>query len=212
MKHLIITISRQYGSGGRIIGELVAKELGIQFYNRNLIDMIAHESGLDSGYIENWERQVNSPIIWGFSGAVPRMRGYVSQSMQKAYYSNEDKMFAAQSKIIQQIAQEGSCVIVGRCADYILRDYAKILNVMIYADESSRVFRLYNEYGERTGDICKLLATVDRGRANYYRRHTDRSWGVRQNYNLMLDSGYLGIETCVALVVSAAKAKAKEIV
>ena len=138
MKKIIITISREYGSGGRQIGQRVARELGIDFYNRNLIDMVAKESGLAAEYIDKMEEKLSSRFIWGQT---------LGWRMPGGYYSNEDKMYITQSNIIRDVAAKGPCVIVGRCADYVLSGREEAMNVFVRADLDSRLQRLVNEYG-----------------------------------------------------------------
>lgn len=190
MENLIITISREYGSGGRLIGEKVAQKLGIAFYNHNIVDMIAHESGFDKEYIRHWEKQVSSPVIWGV----------VPTKYHREYYINLGKMHAAQTKIIREIAEKGSCVIVGRCADYILREHKPILNVLIHADKQARVARVQKEYKEQ--DAKRIVEAVDRGRKNYYEQNTGRIWGDGRNYDLVLDSETYGIDGCVDMILA----------
>ncbi|MCH3914868.1 MAG: cytidylate kinase-like family protein [Acidaminococcaceae bacterium] len=202
----IITISREYGSGGRTIGEEVAKRLGFAFYNHNMIDLIAHKSGLDKGYIENWEQQVSSPSIW--DNLFVQSRGVFSRDVSSSYYYNMGKMFVVQSQIIREAAQKSSCVFVGRCADYILRDYEHSIHILIYADEKLRLERVTTEYNEK--DAFQLLERVDQGRRNYYNQFTNQIWGDYHNYDLMLDSGSLGIKKCVDLIVAAQAEKKEE--
>lgn len=201
MGNTVITISREYGSGGRLIGERVAKTLGFEFYNHNMIDMIAHESGLDRGYIEHWERQVSSPGIW--KNFLAGHKGGFTSSFRSEYYFSMGRMFAVQSKIILEAAQKGSCVIVGRCADYILRGHKPGLRVLIHADKDVRLDRIKNEYGEK--DAKNALDAVDRGRKIYYEQHTGRVWGDYRGYDLSLDSSTIGLESCVDLITAAAR-------
>lgn len=200
---MIITISREYGSGGRIIGEKTAETLGFEFYNHNMIDMIAHESGLDRDYIEHWERQVSSPSIW--KSFLAGHKGGFNNSFHGEYYCNMGKMFSVQSRIIREAAEKSSCVIVGRCADYILREYRPSLHVLIHADKETRLNRIAGEYKEENAP--KALEAVDKGRKSYYAQNTGRVWGDYRGYDLILDSGTLGVDGCAELIVEAAKKK-----
>lgn len=204
MEKVIITVSREYGSGGRLIGEIAAKKLDIPFYNHNLIDMVAHETGLAAGYIDHWEEQVSSPRLWGIP--MPRGAGAGAAAvLSMNYYSNEDRMYAAQSRIIREIAAKGSCVIVGRCADYILKDNSSVLRVFIHADKEIRLRRIREEYGETDEKGAEgKIRLIDRGRAAYYKKHADGIWGDCHNYHLTLDSGLLGPSMCAELIVQAA--------
>ena len=201
MEKIIITISREYGSGGRQIGEKVARELGIDFYNRNLIDIVAKESGLAAEYIDRQEERLSSRFIWGpaMSWRLP------GAAYAGGYYSNEDKMYITQSNIIRDVAAKGPCVIVGRCADYVLRGYERAMNVFIRADLDSRLERLVHEYGVDAKTAAATAQNTDKGRANYYRHYTDMRWGEMSHYHLAVDSSLYGIEGAVHLIVEAAK-------
>ena len=227
MGKVIITISREYGSGGRIIGQRVAELLGIPFYSRNIIDMIAHRSGLDKEYIERFEQYVSSPEIWGIRGVISHIRGDIpagwsnwgltgmlprseedsSAGWSKRYYSDENRMYIVQSNIIRELAKESSCVIVGRCANYILRDQPCCLNVMIRADAESKEQRIRDEYKGEEANIFRVMKAVDKCRATYYNRHTGRTWEDYTNYDLVLNSGLFGLEGCAKLIADAAKEK-----
>lgn len=201
MKHLTIAISREYGSGGLQIGEAVAKRLGLPIYDRNRIDQIAHERGLDQLYIFDWHPHVCSTAIWGADD--PKQRGWGRQA-KPYYYTNEQTMFSIQSQLIYELAEAGPCVFVGRCADYVLK-HQPCLRVFIHADEDSRALRIYNEYLVRTGYLAEKIWCVDRGRAAYYKRNTGHTWGDRTRYHLFLDSGFLDMEGCVEAILSAAQ-------
>ena len=177
---IIITICREYGSGGRQIGEEVAKRLDIPYYNRNLIDMVAKESGFASGYIDKFEEHVSSPLIWGIP--MPRANMAFAGLAVQNYYSNEEKMFEAQSKIIRDIAKKGSCVIVGRCADYLLKDEPGCYRVFIHSEAKHAV------------------KTIDRNRNAYHKKYAGYAWDDCHNYHLTVNSGLLGIERSVDLI------------
>lgn len=190
MKHRIITISREFGSGGRTIGREVAAKLGIPCYDQELIEKIAEESGLTREYIaERGEYSAHG----GFLGSALAERDRSGHSLQ-------DDLWVVQFKVIQKLAVEGPCVIIGRCADYILRDKADCLTVFIHSNMEHRAKRIVEQYGERSDSPEKRLKDKDKRRAAYYQFYTDRKWGAVQNYHITLDSGVLGIETCVDLV------------
>ena len=200
MEHSIITISREYGSGGGRIGELAAEILGVPCYGRGELDQLAHERGLDREYISQWKEHTSDPFIWGVrelpaQGWLPRR--------EPAYYINEEKMIQVQSRLIQELAQAGPCVFVGRCAGFVLHDFPNCLQVRVVSDENSRGLRIYNEYQERTGSLAAKMWTVDQGRAAYYRRCTGRLWDDVRSCHLVLDSGALSQEGCAQLIVSA---------
>lgn len=190
MKNRIITISRQFGSGGRTIGKEVAKKLGIPCYDQELIDKIAEDSGLAAEFVaEHTENTVYSTLI-------------ASAFNTYSATATQDYLWEIQLRLITKLADEGPCVIVGRCADYILRDKADCLNVFIHSDMQSRAHRIVNLYGQKDDSPEKRLIKKDKRRAAYYRFYTDLEWGDVKNYHIALDSGALGIEKCVDLIVS----------
>lgn len=189
----IITISREFGSGGRTIGKEVAEKLGIPCYDKDLIEKIAEETGYAKTYIaDEGEYAPNSnSLAYMFIG-----RGLDG-------LSNADKIWIAQKKVIEELAEKGACVIVGRCADYVLRERKDVLNVFVYADKKYRAERIVKQYGESDVEPEKRLADKDKKRKLNYKYFTEQEWGKRQNYHLSIDSGFLGIEKSVALIVEA---------
>ena len=190
MKHKIITISREFGSGGRTIGRKVAEELGIPCYDSELIQEIARESGFAESYIKDAGEYAPS----GFLSSV-----FVNRSFGA---TNEDYLWEIQQKIILNLADKGPCVIVGRCADYILREKADCLNVFVHADLDFRAERIVKEYGEREESAEQRLKNKDKRRAAYYRFYTETKWGDVRNYHITLDSGKFGIDRCVEIIKS----------
>lgn len=190
----IITISREFGSGGRTIGKEVASQLGIPCYDKELIEKIAEETGYAKEFVETeGEHAPNtSKLSYMFLG-----RGIDG-------LANADHIWMAQEKVIKELAEKGPCVIVGRCADYILKDRKDCMHVFIYADQEFKADRIVQKYGERTLNPEKRLAEKDKKRKLNYKYFTEREWGKRQNYQMCLDSGYLGIEKTAALIVAAA--------
>lgn len=187
MKNRVITISREFGSGGRTIGKNVAKELGIPCYDSELIEKIALESGFDEKYV--------SEIGENSKGR------FLSVFFNRAYGpNNEDYVWETQCKIIKELAQKGPCVIVGRCADYILRDTADCLKVFIHADKSYRAERVVKIYGETDVSIEQRLKEKDKRRAAYHRFYTNMKWGDSKNYDVCLNSGSIGIGKCVEII------------
>ncbi len=190
MKNRVITISREFGSGGRTIGKNVAEALGIVCYDNELIQKIAAESGFNADYIENAGEYAPGGVI---SSAFSR-RGFGQ--------TNADYLWKIQYSIIEQLAAKESCVIVGRCADYILRGKADCLRVFIHADVRFRAERIVKVYGERDESPEQRVRDKDRRRAAYHRFYTDMKWGHAQNYDLTLNSGTLGIDRCVQIIQS----------
>ncbi len=193
MKHRIITIGREFGSGGRTIGWEVAQRLGIPCYDQELIEKLAEESGLSKDYIKN-ESEYASHSSWT---AVA-----FSSVRSLGVPSNQDYLWSIQRKIILELGEKEDCVIVGRCADAILEDTADLLKVFIHADFASRSKRIVEKYGETEEPTEKRLRDKDKRRALYYQFYTDREWGAIDNYHVILDSGVLGIEKCVDIIAS----------
>lgn len=197
MSNKIITFSREFGSGGRTIGKEVAAKLGIPCYDAELLEKIAEESGFAKEYVaEHGEYAAGrSWFSHAFSG-----RDYNGHSYQ-------DDLWTLQQKFIRELAEKESCVIVGRCADYILKDTADCLRVFIHADMESRAKRIVEQYGERSESPEKRLRDKDKRRASYYQFYTNMKWGAVQNYHISLDSGALGIETCVNIIAELYRAQ-----
>ncbi|MBB5182759.1 AAA family ATPase [Catenisphaera adipataccumulans] len=186
----IITISREFGSGGRTIGKKVAEQLGIPCYDEELINRLAEASGMSEDFVkENSEYTVSGN--W-FANALAGRNMYG--------HSPQDDLWRIQSKIIYELAEKGPCVIVGRCADYLLRGKADCLTVFIHADPKFRAKRIVEVYGEREEAPLKRVKDKDKRRKAYYQFYTDSTWGDAENYHIALDSGVLGIDTCVDLI------------
>lgn len=186
----IITISREFGSGGRTIGKQVAERLGIPCYDSEILEKIEKESGFVKEYIAEHGEYANGG---NWISQVLFARDYQGHSCR-------DDLWAIQSKIILELAEKGPCVIVGRCADYILKCKADCLRVFIYSDMESRAKRIVEQYGERSESPEKRLKDKDRRRAAYYQLYTDMKWGNVRNYHISLNSGALGIEKCVDII------------
>ncbi len=196
MRKIVVTISREFGSGGRKIGELLAQSLGISFYDKALIDMAAEKSGLSKEFIESREQQMNSSLLYMLT-----MNNYYSNAMlSKDILSPQDSLFITQGKLIKSIAEKESCVIVGRCADYILRKRDDCLNLFIYADMENKVKRAVEEYGIAPDNAENELRKNDKARATHYHHYTGRSWGDVHNYHMCLSSSMLGVEGTAAML------------
>lgn len=187
MNH-IITISREFGSGGRTVGKKVAEQLGIPCYDSELIQKIAEESG----FAENYVKEAGEYTPGGFLSSALSNRAFGP--------TNEDILWEIQCRVISELAEKGPCVIVGRCADYILQDKAECLKVFIHADMAFRAKRIVEVYGEREQSPEQRLRDKDKKRAANYEHYTGREWGRSQNYTLTLNSGAIGVERCVDLL------------
>ena len=194
----IITISREFGSGGHSIAEAVARKLGYRFFDRELVNQVAERSGFSPEFIEESGEYASAKNSLLF--AIATANQYTMNGI-----SMLDKLYIEQTKIIEEIAQEGNCVIVGRCSDYILREYEDCLHVFIHADMKSRAKRIVERFGEQERSAEKRLSEKDQKRKVYYKNYTGRSWGQAQNYDLCLNSGVLGSERCVELIAAACK-------
>lgn len=198
---LIITIGREYGSGGRQIGEAVAKALGIGYYDKKIISMAAEKSGLSHEFIANNEQRVRSGLMQNLAASAVYSGGYFSSQ----YLPLSESIFISQAQVIRDIAARESAVIVGRCADYILADRENTINVFIHAPAEARVKRIMELYHMDEAAAMKAIITSDKERGNHYFRYTDRKWGKAQNYDICINSALMGMEKTVEMLVSMAK-------
>ena len=199
MSKRVITISREFGSGGRTIGKTVADQLGVAYYDKELVKKLAVESGLDEHFIEEEGEAAPGRSLLSYSLAARGMQGALNGM------TIDDFLWTVQNKIVMELAEKEPCVIVGRCADFILRERDDCLHVFIHADKKARADRVVRLYGETDKKIEKRLEDKDRKRKTYYRNYTDLEWGMSQNYHLSLDSSFLGVEKCGELIVGIAK-------
>ena len=195
MAKRIITISREFGSGGRFIGEEVAKKLGIAYYDKNIIGQIAEKSGLSPEYIqENAELSPKKGLFaYAFSG-----RDITGKSV-------EDMVYEAQRNIILELAEKEPCVIIGRNADYILKDRDDMLNVFIHGDMPEKIKRITGLYNVKEKEAVKMMADTDKRRRTNYNFYTDQSWGKASNYTLCLNSSQLGYDRCEMIIMECVK-------
>lgn len=208
----IITISREYGSGGRLIGKLVAESLGYDFYDKEIIDMAAQESGLSPDFIKKTEQNLSSGFLYNlllgssYSGTANGASSINGTQMLPL----ADQVFNAERKVILDLAKKGNCVIVGRCADYILNtsdevDSKSLLNVFIYGNLEEKLKRIENLYKEPEQAAKKTIQQIDKRRANHYNTFTEATWGDRKNYDIMINSSTAGIEETARLISEIAK-------
>lgn len=200
--HTVITIARQYGSGGREIGEMLAKKLDIPYYDKELIALAAKKSGFSEEVFRKADEKATSSLLYslvmgsyGFGGGVAGMNDMPIN----------DKLFLIQADIIRKAAEQGSCVIVGRCADYVLRERKDCLRVFIHADRDSRLRRAVEKYGVDPAKVSDHLTKQDKQRANYYNFYTNRKWDALSNYDLTLDSSAFTPEQAVDLIIQASE-------
>ena len=195
MAKRIITISREFGSGGRFIGEEVAKKLGIAYYDKNIIGQIAEKSGLSPEYIqENAELSPKKGLFaYAFSG-----RDITGKSV-------EDMVYEAQRNIILELAEKEPCVIIGRNADYILKDRDDVLNVFIHGDMPEKIKRITGLHKVEEKEAVKMMADTDKRRRTNYNFYTDQNWGKASNYTLCLNSSQLGYDRCEMIIMECVK-------
>lgn len=198
----VITIARQYGSGGREIGEMLAQKLGVPYYDKELIALAAKKSGLSEEVFRQADERATSSLLYslvmgtyGFGGGVAGMNDMPIN----------DKLFLIQADIIRKAAEKGACVIVGRCADYVLRERKDCLKVFIHADRDSRLRRAVEKYGIDPAKVSDFLTKKDKQRANYYNFYTNKKWDSMQNYDLTIDSSVFTSEQAVELIIRAAE-------
>ena len=207
-----ITISREYGSGGRLIGKMVAEQLGYAFYDKEIIDMAAEESGLSADFIKKTEQNLSSGWLYNLllgTSYAGTSAGGVGQPVGQANLPLADQIFNAERKIIIGLTKE-PCVIVGRCADYILSTSDQVnnkdlLNVFIYADIDAKLKRIEEIYKESESAAKKTIIQIDKRRANHYNTFTENIWGDRKNYDMMINSTSAGIDATAKWIVEMAK-------
>ena len=194
MKHTVITIGRSYGSGGHEVGARIAAKLGIAFYDKRLLELAAEKTGYCEDFIKHNDEK--TPGVFARSMTFARGSTY-------AHPSSEDTVFVHQSQIIKELAEKESCVIVGRCADFVLRERADTVNLFIYASLEDRVQRkLALSNGEKSeAQIKKEIISADKQREKYYNFYTAARWGDSRNYNLCIDTSLVGVDGAVDLVL-----------
>ncbi len=197
MKKKIVTISRQYGSGGRYIGENLAKAMGVPCYDEKLIDMVAKESGFAQSFVAEKGERMTGSLLFNIASSLSFANNVFSTNNGVTL---QDEIYFTQNRIIKELADKGPCVIVGRCADYILREREDCLNVFIFADEESKIERAEKYFNITREEAPAVLKKKDKARANHYKYYTDQEWGMASNYDLCLNSGLIGIEGCVKAI------------
>lgn len=198
---IVITIAREYGSGGRTIGKMLADKLGVHYYDKELIQLASEESGINAELFVKADEQVKS------KGLFDKLTHTVYQgellSPKSDDFLSSQNIFNYQAKIIKELAQKETCVIVGRCADFVLKDYDNVLSVFIHAPHEYCMEQAALKHGGMNArEIEKLILKTDKQRADYYKYHTGREWSDARNYDLCLDSSKLGFDRCVKEIIS----------
>ena len=202
-KKIIITIARQYGSGGREIGELVAEKLGIALYDKELITEAANRGSLDEKVTKLADESAANSLLYTLAMG----SNVLGTTMHFGYKMPlNDKLFILQSEVIKEFAKEGSCVIIGRCADYVLRDEENLLRIFVYGDLDHRQVRGAERHPElKSGQIVDVINKTDKRRSSYYNFYTGNKWGKYDNYDIAINSSTLGIEGTAKLICACAE-------
>lgn len=190
----VITISRQYGSGGREIGQKLAERYKIPFYDNELITRAAKESGFAEETFARAEDKATNSLLYSLAMGI---NVYGNQDFGFAGLSLDDRIFLAQSDVIRKVADEGPCVIVGRCADYVLKEYQNICNIFVHASLDYRLKRVVEQYGENEKKAGEVIIKNDKSRSNYYNYHVGEKWTNLTNYDLVIRSDFSGIDKAV---------------
>ena len=197
-EHFVVTIAREFGSGGRMLGEMLAKKLGVKVYDREFIKLAAKNSGMDEQYIIKNEQTI--PSYWL---KCILSQGYGTQAGRGL--SNDDVLFLAESKTVKEIADRESCVIIGRCADFVLDNSANVIKVFCCTDEPDALKRCVNEYGLDKDKAVSEIRRINRARATHYEYYTGRKWGDPHNYDLTVNTTHIGLETACDMIMKMKK-------
>ncbi|NLJ44618.1 MAG: cytidylate kinase-like family protein [Bacteroidales bacterium] len=192
----VITIGRQLGSGGRLIGEKLASQLGISFYDKELIQIASQESGLGKEFFERADERKGYSVFGGLFG----MRGLMTEEPFSTYYLNNETLFTIQSDVIRKVADQGSCLFVGRCADYVLAGRPRLLNIYITANLDDRIKRIAERDQVTEKKARDIVEKADKDRAGYYNYFTNKKWGAAESYHFCINSSVLGIEETVGFI------------
>lgn len=192
-EHLVVTIAREYGSGGRYIGKLLAEKLGIKLYDKDLIEIVSNNSGLSATYIEDNEQSIHKNLLSSFN---------------TQYYnnlSNDDNLFIAETKAIKEIAEKGSCIIIGRCSNYILRDNKNVINIFLYSDDTNKVKRSVKYYGLNEKNALSEINKINKSREKHYNYYTQEEWKNLKNYDVAINVDAYGLENTVDILINLIK-------
>jgi len=200
MNHVVIAVSREYGSGGRAVGEEVAKRLGIAFYDKVLLQLAAERSGLSPEFLERSEEQASSSFLFNLSAATLGHNFFYQHNVPVG-----DKAFFAQTEVIKEVAEKESCVIVGRCAEYVLKDHPRCLKVFLHAPIEERIKWVAEKYELSVSEAKERILRIDKGRAHYYRHYTGEAWGEVEAHDLCINTAASGVEGAVEVIAALAK-------
>ena len=195
--NLVITLERQFGSGGLEIGQIVAQKLGIPCYNKEILEQAAKACSIPEEYLESTQENVSQSFLYQLSLA--SQQGIKTDK----YLSKSNVLYSEIARIITDMAKKGSCVIIGRCADFILRDYEPAMHVFVYATMEKRMQRVIESYGVGESSAEYIIKKNDKRRETFYNGNTNHTWGIKEHYNLCLNSGTFGIEKCADMIIDA---------
>lgn len=199
MSNYVITIARQYGSGGRTIGAMLSEKLGIPYYDRDLLKLASEESGINEALFANADEKVKGTNLFK---AAKKVYGGELIPPESDDFTSNDNLFNYQAKIIRELAATESCIIIGRCADFVLKDEENVLSVFIHAPKEYCLKQAGKKLNMTERELEKFIQKTDKYRADYYRYHTGREWTDARNYDLCLDSSKLGYERCVQEIMA----------
>ncbi len=203
--NVIITIARQHGSGGGEIGRRLGELLDIKVYDNELLTMAAEKKGLPEEYLRRVDERATGSLLYSIAMSAPYAHGIHAG----AEMSINDRLFVAQAQIIREIAEGGSAIFIGRCADYVLRNNLNCINIFLQADGEVRVARICERTGCSKREAESVMQKTDKRRASYYNYHTGGKWGRVDRYHLVLDTGLLGVEGTAKLIAEAVKLRAR---
>lgn len=204
MKQIVITIARQYGSGGRTVGEMLANELGIHYYDKELTKLVSEESGISEGLFLETDEKLRKR---GFLKAAPNVYDDTMLKPSDSAYTSPDNLFALQANTIKRLAETEPCVIIGRAADFVLKDYDNVLSVFVHAPHDFLMEQAGKVQPFKGKELEKFCAKEDKYRSDYYYHHTGHLWTDAMNYDLCLDSSKLGFEKCVEAIKAHCKVR-----
>ena len=199
MKNIVVTIARQYGSGGKTLGQMLAKQMGVHVYNREILKLASEDSGINEALFNQVDEKLRTRVLTGLM-----TRQYTGElfTPENVAFLSDNNLFNYQAKVIKHLAETESCVIIGRCADYVLRDYDNVVSVFVHASPEYCREQALERGSYREKDIDKYIQKTDKYRADYYKFYTKHDWYDARNYDLCLNSERLGYQGCVDAILS----------
>ena len=198
MKKTVITIARSYGSGGRTLGKLLAEELGINCYDREILRMASDDSGINEALFGQTDEKLKKSPLFRIARKNPYKGGVIPP--ESADFVSDDNLFNYQAKVIRELAEEESCIIIGRCADFILKDNPDVVRLFFYAPKEDCIARVKTQNGGTEKEIIRKIEKTDKYRSDYYRYHTGKDWNDSRNYDFCLNTASMSYEKLVAVV------------